>query len=48
MLHPYKATLYADDLILFMHLLAQDLHVLHANFGLFKRASGLGCNINKC
>jgi hypothetical protein len=39
---PYRATLYMDDLVLFMRPLAQNLHVMRAIFGLFEGASGLG------
>jgi hypothetical protein len=45
----HRASLYADDLILFLRWRAQrpPVFLLHI-FTTFKGASGLGCNLNKC
>jgi hypothetical protein len=43
----HRASLYADDLILFISPTAQDLHLAHCIFSLFEGASGLGCNMAK-
>jgi hypothetical protein len=44
----HRAALYADDLVLLICLLLQDLQVLRSIFALFEGAFGLGCNVNKC
>jgi hypothetical protein len=46
MLH--HTVVYADDMILFIHPSAIDLHLAQCIFTLFEGASGLGCNIAKC
>jgi hypothetical protein len=45
---PYRAALYADDLILFVCHLDHDLQVLRVIFVLFEGALGSGCNVHKC
>jgi hypothetical protein len=45
---PYRAVLYADELILFISPLECDLQVLHIIFDFFEGASGWGCNVHKC
>jgi hypothetical protein len=45
---PHRASLYADDLILFIRPCAPDLQVMRLIFSLFEGASGLGCNLAKC
>jgi hypothetical protein len=42
------ASLYADDLILFISPVHQDLQLARSLLSLFERASGLGCNYAKC
>jgi hypothetical protein len=44
----HRASLYADDLILFSRPGAGDLQLLRDIFDLFKVASGLGYNLAKC
>jgi hypothetical protein len=45
---PYRASLYADDLIMFVSPTAVDMHLTMEILSLFKGASGLGCNMGKC
>jgi hypothetical protein len=45
---PHRASLYADDLILFISLSHQDLQLTRSLLSLFERASELGCNFAKC
>jgi hypothetical protein len=45
---PYQASLYADDLVLFVSPNPKDLQLTHYIFSLFEGASRLGCNFNKC
>jgi hypothetical protein len=45
---PYCASLYADDLILFLSSVATDLQFFKCILVVFENASGLGCNLGKC
>jgi hypothetical protein len=45
---PYRTSLYADDLVLFVQPNAQDLQLIRSVFNIFEGASGLGCNLAKC
>jgi hypothetical protein len=42
---PHHATLYTDDLILFIRSCVEDLHVMKHIFEIFHGASGLGWNL---
>lgn len=44
----FRASLYADDLVLFVLPKNDDLHCLRVLLDLFARASGLPSNLNKC
>jgi hypothetical protein len=44
----HRASLYVDDLILFIRPRAADLQVMRLIFSVFEGASGLGCNLAKC
>jgi hypothetical protein len=45
---PHRASLYSDDLFLFVRPHAEDLQVMWHIFSIFEGASGLGCNQAKC
>jgi hypothetical protein len=45
---PYRASLYADDMVAFLSPTVQDLQMARCIFNLFDGASGLGCNLSKC
>jgi hypothetical protein len=45
---PYRTSLYADDLVLFVHPNAQELQLIRSIFNMFEGASDLGCNLAKC
>jgi hypothetical protein len=45
---PYRISLYADDLVLFVRPNAQDLQLMRSVFSMFEGASSLGCNLAKC
>jgi hypothetical protein len=43
-----RASLYANDLVMFLSPTIQDLQLTRCIFDLFHGASGLGCNLQKC
>jgi hypothetical protein len=45
---PYRVSMYADDVMLFLSPLLQDLQLTTAIFDPFKSTSGLCCNVGKC
>jgi hypothetical protein len=45
---PHRTNVYMDDMILFIHQSAPDLHLARCIFLLFEGASSLRCNIAKC
>jgi hypothetical protein len=45
---PHRASLYADDLIMFINPSPADMGMAKEIFLLFEGASGLGCNVAKC
>jgi hypothetical protein len=45
---PYRISLYANDLVLFVRPNAQDLQLMRSVFSMFGGASSLGCNLAKC
>jgi hypothetical protein len=45
---PFRASFYADDLVLFISPRVQGLQQLRQIFDILEDASGLGCNVNKC
>jgi hypothetical protein len=45
---PYHASLYADDVIMFVSPTPADMHLTMEIFSLFKGALGLGYNMGKC
>jgi hypothetical protein len=45
---PFRASLCADDVVLFISPKVLDLQLLHQIFAIFAGASGLQCNVNKC
>jgi hypothetical protein len=45
---PYRASLYADDLILFLNPVATDLQFFKCILTMFENASGLDYNLGKC
>lgn len=45
---PHRASLYADDLIMFISPVSRDLWTTCAIVKVFEGASGLGCNLEKC
>jgi hypothetical protein len=45
---PRRTSLYADDMVLFLSLVARDLLLTKCILSLFEKASGLGCNMGKC
>lgn len=45
---PHRASLYADDLILFISPVERDLRTTREILKVFEGASGLGCNMQKC
>lgn len=45
---PHRASLYADDLIMFVSPAQRDLDITRKILDVFERASGLGCNLHKC
>jgi hypothetical protein len=45
---PFRASFYADDVILFICPQAQDLQLMKLIFDVFQGASGLECNLVKC
>jgi hypothetical protein len=45
---PFRAALYADDLIMFAAPSGRDLSMVRTIFDIFEGASGLGCNMTKC
>jgi hypothetical protein len=45
---PYRSSLYANDMVLFLSLAVQDLQIARCTFNMFEDASGLGCNLGKC
>jgi hypothetical protein len=44
----HRASLYADDLVVFVAPETRDLHLLHGILFVFEEAFGLACNIGKC
>jgi hypothetical protein len=44
----HRVSLYADDLITIIALVASDLDLANGIFQIFGEASGLRCNYNKC
>jgi hypothetical protein len=42
---PYHASLYTDDLIMFVSPTTADIQLIKDIFSLFKGVSGLGCNM---
>jgi hypothetical protein len=42
---PHRASIYVDDLILFVSPIASDLQLVSDILNMFKVASGLGCNL---
>jgi hypothetical protein len=44
----YRASLYIDDLILFLSPVATDLQFFKCILSVLENASGLGCNLGKC
>jgi hypothetical protein len=44
---PHRASLYANDLILFLRPWVQDQEIMKIIFDVFKGASGFGCNLSK-
>jgi hypothetical protein len=44
----HRASFYADDLILFISLVAHDLQHARSLLSLFEQAFGLSCNFSKC
>jgi hypothetical protein len=45
---PHRASLYADDLVMFVCPMPMDLLHCQSTFLTFEGASGLGCNLAKC
>jgi hypothetical protein len=45
---PHYISLYVDDMVLFVALRQQDLHLVRDILQIIKGASGLGCNVAKC
>jgi hypothetical protein len=45
---PFRASLYVDDLILFLSPVESDMHITKHILAMFEKASGLGCNLGKC
>ena len=45
---PHRASLYADDLIMFISPEESDINLIKEILGLFEGASGLACNMSKC
>jgi hypothetical protein len=45
---PYRVSMYADDVVLFLTPSLQDLQLTTTIFDLFKLSSGLCCNVSKC
>lgn len=45
---PNRASLYADDLVMFLSPTESDLSLLKEILSIFKGASGLACNLSKC
>jgi hypothetical protein len=43
---PHRASLYADDLVIFLSTVAGDLELIKVIFNIFEGASGLACNMN--
>jgi hypothetical protein len=43
---PFRASLYADDVVLFISPKAQNLQLLRQIFTIFAGASGFQCNVN--
>jgi hypothetical protein len=44
----HRASLYADDIIMFLALVAVDLSLANSIFQMFECALGLVCNMSKC
>jgi hypothetical protein len=45
---PFRTSLYADDMIVFLAPVARDLETTKLIFQMFQGASRLACNLNKC
>jgi hypothetical protein len=45
---PHQASIYADDLVMFVAPRPHDIKVTQALLSLFESVSGLGCNVVKC
>lgn len=45
---PHKASLYADDLVIFVSPVQRDLDITRKIIEIFEKASGLACNLQKC
>jgi hypothetical protein len=45
---PFRVSMYTDVMVLFLASIQGDLQLAKANFELFEKASGLGCNVDKC
>jgi hypothetical protein len=45
---PHRVSLYVDDMILFVALVATDLQLVRCIFNIFEGASRLACNMAKC
>jgi hypothetical protein len=45
---PYQTSLFANDLMLFVCLNAQDHQLIRSVFNMYEGASGVGCNLAKC
>jgi hypothetical protein len=44
---PHRAAFYADDLMLFLRSISQDMTMARQVFSIFEGASGLGCNLSQ-
>jgi hypothetical protein len=44
---PFRTSMYADDLVLFLSPIATDLQMAKVIFDIFRGVSGLGCNVQK-
>jgi hypothetical protein len=45
---PFRLSMYADDMVLFLSPILKDLQLDNAIFEMFHGTSGLGCNVAKC
>jgi hypothetical protein len=45
---PHRTPIYADDIVMFLSPVEQDLKLARDIFDIFEGASGLACNLRKC